>query len=146
MLFNRRNRAATPTRMPKTSTSASAGARANVELTTRNSLMKIPSGGKPAMATTPRINVQPRIGWVSVRPPISAIRCVPLTCAIWPTAKNIAGVVSEGMVMCNGPAKFASGSAHAEGKSYDAHMLDRRIGEHAFDVAPPVQHEDREDE
>src|SRR5262249_20224947 len=45
----------------------------------------------------------------SVRPPISAIRCVPLTCAIWPTAKNIADLVSECMVMCNRPAKFASG-------------------------------------
>src|SRR5215472_5787255 len=55
MLFSRRNSAANPTSIPNTSTSASPGARAKVELTTRNSLVKIPSGGSPAIATTPRI-------------------------------------------------------------------------------------------
>src|SRR5262245_55998144 len=55
MAFNRRNSAATPIRMPNTSTMASQGARAKVEVTTRNSLMKMPSGGNPAIATTPSI-------------------------------------------------------------------------------------------
>ncbi len=38
---------------------ASSGARAKVELTSRNSLMKMPSGGKPAIATTPITRPQP---------------------------------------------------------------------------------------
>ena len=38
---------------PNTSRSASSGWRANVELTIRNSLMKMPIGGRPAIATTP---------------------------------------------------------------------------------------------
>ena len=74
--------------------SPAAAARAKVELTTRNSLMKMPSGGRPAMATTPSTRPQPSTGWVSVRPPISAIFCVPLTWAMWPTAKKIADLVS----------------------------------------------------
>jgi hypothetical protein len=48
-------------------------------LTNRNSLMKMPSGGSPAMATTPSTSPQPSTGLVSVSPPISAMRCVPLT-------------------------------------------------------------------
>ena len=40
---------------------------------------------------------------------MSAIRCVPLTCAMWPTAKKIADLVSECMVMCSRPAKLAIG-------------------------------------
>ena len=71
--------------------------------------MKMPSGGRPAMATTPSTRPQPSTGWVSVRPPMSAIFCVPLTCAMWPTAKKIADLVSECMVMCSSPAKLASG-------------------------------------
>ena len=39
-----------------------AAARAKVELTTRNSLMKMPSGGRPAMATTPSTRPQPSSG------------------------------------------------------------------------------------
>ena len=84
-------------------------ARANVEVTTRNSLMKMPSGGRPAMATTPSTSPQPRTGLVTVSPPMSAMRWVPLTWAIWPTAKKIADLVSECMVMCSRPAKLASG-------------------------------------
>ena len=34
--------------------------------------------------------------------------------------------------------------AHAECEGDDAHVLDRRIGEQAFDVAAAVQHECRE--
>ena len=37
-------------------------------------------------------------------------------------------------------------AAHAEGEGDDAHVLDRRIGEHALDVAAAVQHERREHE
>ena len=43
---------------------ASDGARAKVEVTTRNSLMKMPKGGRPAMATTPATSVQPSSGWL----------------------------------------------------------------------------------
>ena len=35
-------------------------------------------------------------------------------------------------------------AAHAEGEGDDPHVLDRRVREHAFDVAPPVEHERRE--
>ena len=41
---------------------------------------------------------------------------------------------------------MASAPAHAEGEGDDPHVLDRRIGEHPFDVAPPVEHEAGEDE
>ena len=37
-------------------------------------------------------------------------------------------------------------SADAEGEHDDAHMFDRGIGEHAFDVAAPVQHEGGENQ
>ena len=71
--------------------------------------MKTPSGGMPTMATTPSTRPQPSTGLVVVRPPMSSIFCVPLTCAMWPTAKKIADFVSECTVMCSSPAKFASG-------------------------------------
>ena len=71
--------------------------------------MKMPSGGRPAMATTPSTRPQPSTGWVSVRPRISAIFCVPLTWAMWPTAKKIADLVRLCIVMCSRPAKLASG-------------------------------------
>ena len=71
--------------------------------------MKMPSGGRPAMATTPSTRPQPSTGWLSVRPRISAIFCVPLTWAMWPTAKKIADLVRLCMVMCSSPAKLASG-------------------------------------
>ena len=71
--------------------------------------MKMPSGGSPAIATTPSTSPQPSTGLVTVSPPMSAIFCVPLTWAMWPTAKKIADLVSECMVMCSRPAKLASG-------------------------------------
>ena len=37
-------------------------------------------------------------------------------------------------------------TAHAEREHDDAHVLDRRIGEHALDVAPSVKHERREND
>ena len=95
MALSRRNSAPKPTRSPNTSRIASSGSRAKVEVTTRNSLMKMPSGGSPAMATTPSTSPQPSTGWVTVSPPMSAIFCVPLTCAMWPTAKKIADLVSD---------------------------------------------------
>ena len=87
----------------------SSGSRAKVELTTRNSLVKMPSGGRPAMATTPSTRPQPSTGLVSVRPPMSAIFCVPLTWEMSPTAKKMADLVSECRLMCSSPAKLASG-------------------------------------
>ena len=93
--------------------------------------MKMPSGGRPAMATTPSTRPQPSTGWVSVSPPMSAIFCVPLTCAMWPTAKKIADLVRlmHGHVQQAG--EIGERAAHAEGEGDDAHVLDRRIGEHA---------------
>ena len=48
--------------------------------------------------------------------------------------------------MCSKPGKIGERAAHAKGKGDDAHMLDRRIGEHALDVAAAVQHEGGEHE
>ncbi len=93
--------------------------------------MKMPSGGRPAMATTPSTRPQPSTGWVSVSPRMSAIFCVPLTCAIWPTAKKIADLVSECMRHVQQPGEIGERAAHAEGEGDDAHVLDRGIGEHA---------------
>ena len=42
------------------------------------------------------------------------------------------------------PGEIGERAAHAESECDDAHMLDRRIGEHALDVAAAVQHECRE--
>ena len=71
--------------------------------------MNMPSGGSPAMATTPSTRPQPKSGWLSVNPRMSAIFCVPLTCEMWPTVKKMADLVRLCMVMCNSPAKLASG-------------------------------------
>ena len=79
--------------------------------------MKMPSGGMPAMATTPRTRPQPSTGWVTVRPRMSAMRCVPLTWAMWPTAKKIADLVRLCMVMCSRPAKLASGPPMPKAKA-----------------------------
>ena len=42
--------------------------------------------------------------------------------------------------------EIAERAGHAEGEHDDAHVLDRRVGEHAFDVAPAIQHERGEDQ
>ena len=94
-----------------TSSTANTGSRAKVEDTIRNSLVNTPNGGNPTMATTPATRPQPRIGWLSVRPPISAIRCVPFTWVTWPTEKKIADLVRLCIVICNRPAKLPSGPA-----------------------------------
>ena len=83
--------------------------RAKVELTNRNSLVKMPNGGRPAIATTPATNDQPSSGWVAVRPLMSAILWLPFTWAMWPTTKKIPDLVRLCMVMCSSPAKLASG-------------------------------------
>ena len=79
--------------------------------------MKMPSGGRPAIATTPSTSPQPSTGCVSVRPPMSAIFCVPFTCAMWPTAKKIADLVRLCIVMCSRPAKLASGPPMPKAKA-----------------------------
>ena len=50
------------------------------------------------------------------------------------------------MVMCSSPAKLPSGPPMPKAKTMMPHVLDRRIGEHALDVAPAVQHEGGEDQ
>jgi hypothetical protein len=39
---------------------------------------------------------------------MSAMRCVPFTCATWPTQKKIADLVRLCSAMCSRPAKLAS--------------------------------------
>jgi len=82
MLVMRNVSAPKASRRPNTSAIASKGCRAKVELTMRNSLMKMPRGGRPVIATTPVTRPQPSAGWVTVRPRIRDIRCVPLICEI----------------------------------------------------------------
>ena len=48
--------------------------------------------------------------------------------------------------MCSKSGEIGERAAHAERKHDDAHVLDRGIGEQTLDVAPPVQHEGREDQ
>ena len=48
--------------------------------------------------------------------------------------------------MCSRPAKLGQRSAHAEGEGDDAHVLDRRVGEHPLDVAAAIEHQRGEDE
>src|SRR5258708_5446164 len=90
---------------------ASTGSRANVVVTTRNSLVNTPNGGSPAIAATPATSSQPSNGCVVVNPPISAIRWVPFTWATWPTVKKIADLVRLCMVICNSPARLPNGPA-----------------------------------
>ena len=40
--------------------------------------------------------------------------------------------------------KVGERPTHAKGKHDDAHVLDGGIGKHALDIAPPIQHESRE--
>ena len=146
MLLRRRNSAPMPTRMPNTSMIASSGSRAKVELTTRNSLMKMPSGGRPAMATTPSTRPQPSTGCGIGQPAHigDALRAFYLRDMANREEDRRLGQRVHGHVQQ--PGEVGERPAHAEGKSDDAHMLDRGIGEQALDVAAPVQHERREDE
>ena len=83
-------------------------------------------------------------GLTLIRPRMSSMTCVPAFCVAWPTAKKIADLVSECTVMCSSPAKLAIGAAHAEGEGDEAHVLDRRVGEHALDVLLARQEERRD--
>jgi hypothetical protein len=74
-----------------------------------NSLAKTPKGGMPRMARVPSIRPQPISGLILIRPRMFSISCVPVFCVAWPTAKKIADLVSECMVMCSRPAKLATG-------------------------------------
>ena len=135
-----------PTSRPNTSRIASSGSRAKVELTIRNSLMKMPSGGRPAMATTPSTRPQPSTGWLSVSPRISAmlLRALDLRDMADGEEDRRLGEAVHGHVQQAG--EVGERPAHAEGEGDDAHVLDRGVGEHALDVAPPVQHEAGEDQ
>jgi hypothetical protein len=97
------------TSSPNTSTTLNAGCRAKVDDTSMNSLVNMPNGGSPAMAMTPSENTTASIGWVTEMPLMAAMRWVPLTWAMWPTEKKIPDLISECMVICSRPAKFASG-------------------------------------
>src|SRR6266567_5111821 len=107
--FRRYRSAPSAIRRPNASTTASTGARAKVEVRIRNSLMKMPVGGRPTMVITPRISPHPRTGCETVSPRMSSIFCVPFTCEMCPTEKKIADLVRLCMIMCNKPAKLASG-------------------------------------
>ena len=117
------------------------GSRAKVELTTRNSLMKMPSGGRPAMATTPSTSPQPstglRLGQAADVGDL--LRALDLRDVADGEEDRRLGQRVHGHVQQ--PGEIGERPAHAEGEGDDAHVLDRGIGEHAFDVAPAVQHE-----
>ena len=145
--FSRSSSAPNATSRPKTSSTASSGWRAKVEVTIEELAHEHAEGrqsGDRRDAERPGPSRAP--DGVTVSPRMSAMRCVPLTCATWPTEKKIADLVRLCMVMCSRPAKLAERAAHAEGEGDDAHVLDRGIGEHAFDVAPAIQHERGEDQ
>ncbi len=74
----------------------------------RNSLANTPNGGMPRIASEPSISPQPIVGFVSISPRMSAITCVPVFWAAWPTVKKIADLVSECTVMCNRAANVAT--------------------------------------
>ena len=67
--FSRSSSAPKASSRPSTSRIARSGSRAKVELTIRNSLMKMPSGGMPAMATTPSTSApaERRVAFPSAR-------------------------------------------------------------------------------
>ena len=109
MSCRRHTSAPNATIRPNTRTTASTGCRAKLDDTSMNSEVNTPNGGNPAMAMTPVARPTARTGCVTDSPLMSAMRCVPFTCATCPTAKKIADLVSECMVMCSRPAKFASG-------------------------------------
>ena len=134
------------TRSPNTSTTLNTGCRAKVDDTSMNSLVNMPNGGSPAMAMTPSENTTASIGWVTEMPLMAAMRWVPLTWAMWPTEKKIAGFDERVHGHMQQAGEVRERPAHAEREGGDAHVLDRGIGEQALDVAAPVQHEGREHE
>ena len=101
--------------------------------------MKMPSGGRPAIATTPSTRPQPSTGWLSVRPRISAmlLRALGLGDMADGEEDRRLGERVHGHVQQ--PGEVGERPAHAEGEGDEPHVLDRRIGEHALDVAPAVR-------
>ncbi len=69
----------------------------------------MPNGGMPRIASVPSISPQPTVGLICTRPRISSITWVPAFCAACPTAKKMADLVNECIVMCSSPPKLAIG-------------------------------------
>ena len=125
---------------------ASNGARAKVELTTRNSLMNIPSGGNPAIAKTPTTRPQPSSGWrhrqaADIGDRLGALDLRDM--ADGEEDRRLGEAVHDHVQKAG---EIGERTADAEGEGDDPHVLDRRISEHPFDVAAPIQHEGGEDE
>ena len=108
--------------------------------------MKMPSGGRPAIATTPSTRPQPSTGCGTGQAAHigDALRALDLRDMADGEENRRLGQRMHGHVQQAG--EIGERAAHAEGKGDDAHMLDRGIGEHALDVAAAVQHERGEDE
>jgi len=118
--------------------------REKVELTTKKFAHENASGGMPAIATTPSTSPSEQ-RWVSVSPRISEIFCVPYLgkCRDGKEDGRLGEAVHGHLQEA---AKFASGPPIAEGENDDAHMFDRRVREHPFDVAARYKHEGGEDQ
>ena len=108
--------------------------------------MKMPSGGMPAIATTPSTSPQPSTGWRLGQPADvgDLLRALDLRDVADGEEDRRLGQRVHGHVQQAG--EIGERPAHAEGEGDDAHVLDRRIGEHAFDVAAAVEHERGEDQ
>ena len=108
--------------------------------------MKMPSGGRPAMATTPsdEAPAEHRMGLGKPAHVGDPLRAFDLRDVADGEEDRRLGERMHGHVQEAG--EIGERTAHAEGEGDDAHMLDRGIGEHALDVAPAVEHEGREHE
>src|ERR1019366_2960514 len=80
-----RNSPAKATPKPTSSGIVSHGQDFMVSINSRNSLMKTPKGGKPAIETVPSKSPQPIAGWVRMRPRMRSMRCVPASWQACPT-------------------------------------------------------------
>ena len=102
-----RRRASRP--MPKQSPEGDSELRAKVDVTIRNSLRKMPNGGKPAMASTPITSAPAERRMAGGQAADVGYLLRSLDWAPWPTAKKIADLVRQCIVMCSRPAKLAIG-------------------------------------
>ena len=86
--------------------------------------MKIPSGGSPAIATTPSISVQPSTGWVTRETAHigNALRTLDLRNVTDRKENRRLGERMHGHVQKAG--EIRQRPAHAEGERNDAHVLD----------------------
>ena len=127
-----------------TSRTASQGERAMVEVTTRNSLVKIPKGGSPADGGDRRDQHPAERGMrCGSRPRIVDLSACPRAATRSPTPKKIAGLRQAVHRHVQQAREIRERPAEAERKRDDAHVLDGRIREHPLDVAAPVDHEGR---